>query len=949
MPLRRGRSNETISDNVRKLMHEGHSAKRAIAIALSHARKSSTKRRRTRKSMFISAKDSLMKGNGDPATDPSVTWLAGREGVTPQYEHNPQTGERTGTIIVTVAPDTNIKALQKDQPEGVRFRYQVAKPVQSAPINQPSKSGQPPPSGARSVVQPIKPVKPLKSSKSSILTDRTARKLKKVGGARPSEQQVITGRKPGSRIETQKRKSMFISAKDSLMKAASEPIVGKAEKKAGQTLIGEKAQTLAPVVRKETRAPVVKKEEPKPPPVVKKEKAKKSDIDLSQLPKGTVIKKESDIDLRELPEGTTTQLEKPSPADIFRKIKDFLKTTPEGRAAIKEGGHAKVKIPSLQGTGGINPSRDKRLDMLIRRGDWTDAEYSGLYSKHFQDAKAKKLSSAVSIKAYEKEAANLGLTLKQYKRKIGPLLSPADRYVIGKMFYPHKKGKEVSPAPLDAPQKVTPVLERAGREQQTTKRLRDAPEGTTIIEEKKKSMFISAKDSLLKATGDTPIKGSGWEEEEQYTSGEQEARAKAAAKQKAELRAWEATPEGKAAAKQGRDRREKEARGEADLEQDADDDTIMEGELTAEAAAEKEARAKAAAAEGRAASAALGAPTRGKKRAVPKRVVREKPVVEKPVVEKPVVDWRIAAAKKQERDYGIKPGDPRHKLSSANPPPPAEAIAELKEKKGVKKVSPPTTLVKESDVKTTPPVVKYGTPRAQPATGSKGGGHAKRGPSTAPTLKSIFISAKDSLNKGVLSTKDREKLKQKQFALPKRADDKEEKAESGNYPIPDLSHARNALAMVAQHGTPSEQAKVRAAVYKKYPELDKRKEEEQEKSMFIFGPDKLKKGKKETQEEEYVGHDEKYDFVQGEEAGRKEAKKEEREEEKKDEKKLGKSLDPALAARQNMQPMSVSGPMGSPVIGQVGFHNSAIAANFNYNSVIDFETKVIPVLRRPRN
>ena len=64
MPLRRGHSNETISDNVRKLMHEGHSAKRAVAIALSHARKSSSKRRRTRKSMFISVKDSLMKSNG---------------------------------------------------------------------------------------------------------------------------------------------------------------------------------------------------------------------------------------------------------------------------------------------------------------------------------------------------------------------------------------------------------------------------------------------------------------------------------------------------------------------------------------------------------------------------------------------------------------------------------------------------------------------------------------------------------------------------------------------------------------------------------------------------------------------------------------------------------------------------------------------------------------------
>jgi len=109
--------------------------------------------------------------------------------------------------------------------------------------------------------------------------------------------------------------------------------------------------------------------------------------------------------------------------------------------------------------------------------------------------------------------------------------------------------------------------------------------------------------------------------------------------------------------------------------------------------------------------------------------------------------------------------------------------------------------------------------------------------------KSMFISAKDSLMKSVLTTEDREDLKQKQFALPKKAEDKEEKGESGNYPIPDLSHARNALAMVARYGSSSEQAKVRAAVYKKYPELDKRKEEEQEKSMFISAKDSLMKSK----------------------------------------------------------------------------------------------------------
>ena len=64
-----------------------------------------------------------------------------------------------------------------------------------------------------------------------------------------------------------------------------------------------------------------------------------------------------------------------------------------------------------------------------------------------------------------------------------------------------------------------------------------------------------------------------------------------------------------------------------------------------------------------------------------------------------------------------------------------------------------------------------------------------------------------------LTTKKRNKLSKSSFAEPgKRA-----------YPINDISHARNALARVSQFGTPAEQAKVRAAVYAKYPGMKKRK------------------------------------------------------------------------------------------------------------------------------
>ena len=43
------------------------------------------------------------------------------------------------------------------------------------------------------------------------------------------------------------------------------------------------------------------------------------------------------------------------------------------------------------------------------------------------------------------------------------------------------------------------------------------------------------------------------------------------------------------------------------------------------------------------------------------------------------------------------------------------------------------------------------------------------------------------------------------------------------YPIPDASHARNALARVSQHGSSSEKAKVRAAVHRKFPSIGKSK------------------------------------------------------------------------------------------------------------------------------
>ncbi|MCU1360878.1 MAG: hypothetical protein JWN99_2167 [Ilumatobacteraceae bacterium] len=49
-----------------------------------------------------------------------------------------------------------------------------------------------------------------------------------------------------------------------------------------------------------------------------------------------------------------------------------------------------------------------------------------------------------------------------------------------------------------------------------------------------------------------------------------------------------------------------------------------------------------------------------------------------------------------------------------------------------------------------------------------------------------------------LPAKKREELPAKDFGLPEKARTKDAKKESGNYPMPDASHARNAKARAAQ-------------------------------------------------------------------------------------------------------------------------------------------------------
>jgi hypothetical protein len=63
-----------------------------------------------------------------------------------------------------------------------------------------------------------------------------------------------------------------------------------------------------------------------------------------------------------------------------------------------------------------------------------------------------------------------------------------------------------------------------------------------------------------------------------------------------------------------------------------------------------------------------------------------------------------------------------------------------------------------------------------------------------------------------LSTSARKALPAKSFAEPDKR----------KYPIENEAHARNALSRVSQSGTPTEKAKVKAAVKKKYPSIGKK-------------------------------------------------------------------------------------------------------------------------------
>lgn len=79
-----------------------------------------------------------------------------------------------------------------------------------------------------------------------------------------------------------------------------------------------------------------------------------------------------------------------------------------------------------------------------------------------------------------------------------------------------------------------------------------------------------------------------------------------------------------------------------------------------------------------------------------------------------------------------------------------------------------------------------------------------------------------------LTAKKRQALPKSDFALPGKGEGPKG-AGAGSYPIPDKSHARNALARVSQHGSSEEKAKVRAKVHSKFPDIG---QSEKKKRMY---------------------------------------------------------------------------------------------------------------------
>ena len=86
----------------------------------------------------------------------------------------------------------------------------------------------------------------------------------------------------------------------------------------------------------------------------------------------------------------------------------------------------------------------------------------------------------------------------------------------------------------------------------------------------------------------------------------------------------------------------------------------------------------------------------------------------------------------------------------------------------------------------------------------------------AAVEKKKKVKEEAELQEKDLNAAERRALPDSDFVFPGKGEGPKGK-QRGAYPIPDKKHARNALAMAAAHASPEKQAKVKAAVKKKFP------------------------------------------------------------------------------------------------------------------------------------
>lgn len=115
---------------------------------------------------------------------------------------------------------------------------------------------------------------------------------------------------------------------------------------------------------------------------------------------------------------------------------------------------------------------------------------------------------------------------------------------------------------------------------------------------------------------------------------------------------------------------------------------------------------------------------------------------------------------------------------------------------------PPRRGTVSVDVRPRAPMEKTSAPLRLPSGNSMASGD--------PSLPTDYAKG------GHLSAAKRQAMPKSDFALPGQGSGPKGVG-SGAYPINDASHARNALSRVAQHGSPTQQAEVRAKVHRKFP------------------------------------------------------------------------------------------------------------------------------------